>query len=339
MHKNYHGEILQEQKKVKLDLKDRRILSELSENARYSLTSIGKSTNLSKEVVRNRVNNLTEKGVIYGYISEFNWNKLGLLNTKICLKLKSFSDETQIIDQLKKEENIRRIQTCFGHWDLTLMVTTNDIKAYEKTYNKIIRILDRNIFDYLILNQTHEEYLGLKFLIPEKNKIAKRNPGSFHKEFKKPAPEKDYRLDRTDKEVLNILAKDAKISILELSEKINLSTTASFHRVKKLVLHKYILNFFFTGSLSHLGYQWYKVFFRIKSDNETRFISFLRNHPNITWFNKYIGEWNYQISVFTKNDIELSSILKELRTEFKDEIITFEPFLVLNQHKSVPKIK
>jgi DNA-binding Lrp family transcriptional regulator len=336
----FRGEILQEKKKIKLDLKDRKILFELSKNARYSLTSIGESVGLTKESVSYRLKSLVKNRVVYGYITEFDLAKLGYMNIKLCLKLKEFSDEDALLEKLKQLTAIRRIQTCLGHYDLTLMITTKTIPEYEDAFDKIMGIIGHKIYDYVVLTQIHEEYLGLNFLLDDSEHYSTkhliRNKSSFETSFVGFETDASFRPDEKDLKIMHYLKTDARITIRKLAALLGLSVTAVYYRIKKLVENKYILNFFFTGSLSHLGYQWHKVFFRIKPKNDSIFIRYLREHNNVTWMNKYIGEWNYQISIFARNDIEFAEIIKNLRIKFSDILIAYEPFLVLNQIKSLP---
>ena len=63
----------------KLDNKDLHLLSVLDWNARMPITQIAKRVQLNKDVVRYRIKNLEEQGIIKGYYSLIDLNKLGYI--------------------------------------------------------------------------------------------------------------------------------------------------------------------------------------------------------------------------------------------------------------------
>ena len=65
-----------------IDLKDKKILYHLDENARYSLAQIGRNVGLSKNGVRYRMENLEESGVIKHYYAVVDVYKLGYIVIK-----------------------------------------------------------------------------------------------------------------------------------------------------------------------------------------------------------------------------------------------------------------
>ncbi|MDH7445912.1 Lrp/AsnC family transcriptional regulator [Aquimarina sp. 2201CG14-23] len=50
-------------------------------------------------------------------------------------------------------------------------------------------------------------------------------------------------MDKTDRSILNLLQKDGKITIKEIAERLNLTTTPIFERVKKLEREGYIKSY------------------------------------------------------------------------------------------------
>ena len=62
---------------VKIDLRDRKILHELSKNCRQSSISIAKKIGLRREIVDYRIKKLIEKKIIFDFITEIDETKLG----------------------------------------------------------------------------------------------------------------------------------------------------------------------------------------------------------------------------------------------------------------------
>ena len=53
---------------------------------------------------------------------------------------------------------------------------------------------------------------------------------------------------------------------------------------------------------------------------------------------KLIGNWNYQFSVFAKNNAEFHKILEEIRNEFSENIISYDSLVILNQQKFIQSL-
>ena len=72
---------------ILLDIKDKKILSELDKNARQSNSQIGKKVRLSKEVVKYRIDKMVENGLIFRFHTVINYFKLGIQKFKVYLRL------------------------------------------------------------------------------------------------------------------------------------------------------------------------------------------------------------------------------------------------------------
>ena len=80
-----------------------------------------------------------------------------------------------------------------------------------------------------------------------------------------------------------------------------------------------------------MGYSSTIAGFRFKDFNERKFIEYIKQHKNIVWYVKFIGKWDYQISVFAKNHSHFHEILNEFRNEFNDSLSEYESVIVFNQ--------
>ena len=63
--------------KIKLDLTDRKILTELDKNCRISNSVLARKVNKSREAMKYRIKQLQQKGILTGFITSINPNKLG----------------------------------------------------------------------------------------------------------------------------------------------------------------------------------------------------------------------------------------------------------------------
>ena len=79
---------MQTKTQIKLDLKDKKILSELNRNSRQTFSQIGKKVQLPKSVVAFRVKKLTDAGLIDLFCTIINKYELGYRYARLFLKFK-----------------------------------------------------------------------------------------------------------------------------------------------------------------------------------------------------------------------------------------------------------
>ena len=99
---------------VKIDVKDRKIIYELSLNARQNNSTIGKKVGLSPQLVDYRIKRLEKMNVIKGYYTCIDISKIGYSAFKIYIKLQNLDEirEQEMINDLKNNPNITWVGTC-----------------------------------------------------------------------------------------------------------------------------------------------------------------------------------------------------------------------------------
>jgi len=122
-----------------LDEIDKAILSELFHNSRIKLVELASKTGVSVDVVRSRMRDMKEKGIIVKYKALVDYQKLSLEFYKAFLYFDSFSkeDEKKLFEIAKQDQNILHIVTLISPWDIELEIM---VENYQK-YNSIIRRL------------------------------------------------------------------------------------------------------------------------------------------------------------------------------------------------------
>ena len=104
---------------VKLDLKDRKILSELDMNARITHSILAKKLGLSKQVVKYRIEKLEKDNVIQGYNALVDLNKLNFTIYLIYLKIIKLSSdkEKNWMEEISKNESVVAVGKNAGKWE------------------------------------------------------------------------------------------------------------------------------------------------------------------------------------------------------------------------------
>lgn len=122
-----------------MDKIDYQILNILKSNGRASHEAIAKAVSLSRPAVRNRIISMEEEGIISGYSTNINYNKLGYhIHVLIYMKLNNttYKHTMAQLDSVKVPDIIR--YSCYrisGEWCLLL-------KVMSKTQEGLTKYLD-----------------------------------------------------------------------------------------------------------------------------------------------------------------------------------------------------
>ena len=120
-----------------MDGTDHKILSILQNDSRVSYAELARRLNLSETAVRNRVGTLTRKGVIRKFTALLNAEKVGMaVAAIICVNIGGEVGPVAA-SKLVNFEEVTRIYTVTGEFDLILHILCRDIKHLERVVEKI----------------------------------------------------------------------------------------------------------------------------------------------------------------------------------------------------------
>lgn len=123
-------------------------------------------------------------------------------------------------------------------------------------------------------------------------------------------------MDIIDVKILEVLQLNSRVSISELSKKVNLSLSAVSERLKKLessnVIEKYtvILN-------SHSLDKELSVIMNISLENPhhtSEFLNFIRTEDEILECHYVTGEYDYVLKITTRNTVTLESMMNRIKS-------------------------
>jgi len=123
-----------QEKILKIDKLDKKILSLLTSDARASSVFISSKINLSADAISKRINKLKKQGIIQGSRLMLNKRKLDIYEFKILLKLKNF--DQNIFDKLVSfSKNNKYIVACIktkGPWNLELDIEIPELNNFHE---------------------------------------------------------------------------------------------------------------------------------------------------------------------------------------------------------------
>ncbi|MDP3727971.1 MAG: Lrp/AsnC family transcriptional regulator [bacterium] len=318
----------QTEDKVKLDIKDKKILSLLSQNARANSSTIAKEVVLSRDTVAYRLENYQKKGLIQGYRTVVDIGLFGYDAYHIFLQLNKPTEEIEkkLIQKFQEFSFMRAIIKFSGKFDFELAVIAKGLQDFDRILDDILTACSHYLQDYLIVART-ETYVGRVF------------PRSFY-DYKQ-APQKKVEsngviLDALDKKLLTILADDATASYQFLAKKTGLSPDAIAYRIKKLLQEGVILKFIPVINYAALSYNIYAVLLRISGLDIKRKIilkNFLKENPHILWAVKCVGRFNVLSYICVNTTEELNQTIIQLRNIIPDTLIDYEVLIAYEEYK------
>lgn len=315
--------------KAKLDLKDKKILSLLCQNARTPSTAISKKVGLSRDAVSYRINNYIKKGIIQGFRTIIDISKLGYDSYHIFLQLNQPKREIEenMIRKFKGYNFVRAILKFHGRYDYELSLIAKNLREFDEIFNRIIEDCSDYLQDYEILPIIKSYKITSTF---------PRNFYDFNISYKGKGNQSPIKTDEIDKKILLIISEDASIPFYKIAEKLNLSPDTVNYRIKKLIDSGIILNFVPIINYASLNYNIYAVLLRInnlKDQKESALRQFLNIDNNVLWAVKTLGRYNVLTYICVKNTEDLHQTLIGLRNYFPNDIKDYETLIAYEEFK------
>ncbi|HJX51009.1 hypothetical protein A3K73_06305 [Candidatus Pacearchaeota archaeon RBG_13_36_9] len=304
---------------MKLDLKDRKILYELDLNARRTDSEIGKKVGLKREVVSYRINRLINEGIIKNFITILNDYALGYQTYRIFIKFRDLTEkkEQEIVNYIK--DKAKWFVKVRGRWSFNFTILTKDIFALEKFLNNL-------------KNEFQNYFIELNFSLItrvynyRRGYLVNKNIDRSKYELMGEVVEK-YNADPVDIKILKILQNNARMSSVEISNKLNVSERIIRYRIKRLIKNKVIIGFRSMLDLNKLGYSYYKIHLKYKIFNQKtieKIKDYLHFDPNIIYKTETIGGPDLEFEIQAINNKEMYAILDKFIKEFEGVVDDYE---------------
>ena len=317
----------------KLDLKDKKLLYELDLNSRQSLSELGRKVGLSKNSVNYRISNLRKEGIIKRFHSVIDTGKLGYIGFRLYLNLQNTTPEkeAEIIDFLVGKEIVTWVASIEGNYDVGALILTKSIKRVNELWKELLAKYTNYIDKKLLTIMTRVSYFSRAYLLNLKSNIYECVPIS--------EPEEEgsrNELDKTDKEILKILAPNSRTPIVDIAAKIGISAKTVISRIKNLEESKIIIGYKTVFDLEKMGYQYYKLHFKLQNVNreeDSKLRAYVKSHPNIIYDDEVLGGDNIEIEVQVKDASELRELIGDIKEKFGKRIRDYEIMHFLREYK------
>lgn len=316
-------------KKIKLDLKSRKILYELDINARQSYSKIGKKVGLSKDLVNYRIKQMEKSGLIKGYYTVLDISKLGYLNFRVFMKFYNVSPEKEkeIIGYLINHPRVGWLVSVTGRWDANILVWVESVYKFKQFWEEFLHKY-RNYID--------EKWISIVTEMIQYKKAFLLGKKSDDSEPEVVGGELERNVDETDLKILEVLSSDARASLLDISKNIKVSPKVVDYRIKRMIKDKIILSFRALLDLHMLGIVYYKMNFTLHNmtdEKEKELLEYAKIHPNIVITALTVGGANFEIEVYAESNKQFHEIRSEMRERFYDIIRSIETMEYFKEYK------
>ncbi len=294
---------------IRLDAKDRKLLSELENNARQPNTVIGRKIGLKSDVVQYRINRLKKRGVLSAYLGYINFHKIGYIDFGLYVSLVRCSSEQKkrFIELVKGIDNVSYFANLGGNFDFIIGILARNSLEFHSIANKINNEFGEYINEKEYITRISLHHFQRKYLAKFKGKKT---------EFYFGGELGNYSLDDLDKKILFLLATNARMKIIDIASNLEQPHSTIMSRIKKLEKAKVIRGYYALIDSEKYGYLNYNLTLKVKniqSSDEKKLFAYCKQCESITWFIRALGPWDYEIGIEVENQENLQKLINDLR--------------------------
>ncbi|MEK6897113.1 MAG: winged helix-turn-helix transcriptional regulator [Nanoarchaeota archaeon] len=309
---------------------DLKLIEELENDSRQTLSKIAKKLRTSQQVVSYRIDSLFKKNILGGFYTIINFSLLGYTNYRTMMRLTDITKQKhqQIISYLMKHPNVLWIVDCGGRWDLIINFIAKNILQYDQFIKELKKRFPKQIQNYNVLTTVEISYFGRHYFT--KNIREKNSPLYFGREIK------IIETDKTDLKILSLLSENARMNSVQVAEKLKISPNTILLRIKDMKNKNLIQGFKPLLHLENTAYSAYKAlikFHNITDKREKDIFDYLRTKINVIGIIKIIGEWDFEMEFEVNSQQTMLDFMREFRDKFKDVINEFEVIPLFHEYK------
>lgn len=308
-----------------LDLLDKKILYELDLNARISANQLARKLNKSKETVNFRINRLIKNRIIKGFYTVFNTSKLGRYYSKFYIKFKNITPdkEKELFEYVSKQNHIAYLASVEGPYDCMILVMVKsalDMMSFQdsfmKLYGEYIQVKDSVTF-----LTTHR--LNQRFLYQ----------GKETKDWFYPIKLSNYKLDDIEKKILDIISTNARISLIDIAQKLRIDHKVVKYRLKKLEKDNIILTYTTSPNFDKLGLTFFQINISLKDTSVRREVIQFFNQSNKCLFAiELLGKYDILAEIHVSGSEELKKIIDNFRIKFIDKYNDYDVSTITKEY-------
>lgn len=288
-----------------MDRLDGKLLTELMGDSRQSLTRLAKRVGASREVAAYRVGRLKKEGVIAGFITEVDMERLGFVGTAIFVAIKA-TRSREFREFIEKQDFVSWVAEYAGVWSFGFSIWGRTNGELDERFMGIYRKFKDDIIDYRVTLHRRNTFFYEKYFQAQPQRA-------------RPGRHVEYTMDGKDRIILKELAGNSRMGFVELGKKAGLTAPAVGERVRRLRQAGYIRKYSVFVDVSKLGLFQYSVFIISKSiDERGRLLAYLARHPKVNYVAEYVGDPFLEFGIFVEDPYQLRGILQGIEGAFPE---------------------
>jgi len=327
---------------IKIDKKDKKILSCLDMDARMPVKELAKKVQISREVAEYRLKRLARLGVIYGAYTVFNADAIGYRSFRLLLRLFNLKQEQKqdLISYFEDHPNTWWVASTGGKWDIILNFIAKDSSQFNDIFEEIVARYGEYLQDYEVLIYIDIHDYPRDYIVGDDVKDTKGDGRKIKKEgdkfFFHPMRLKDIKIDDKELQIMSLISDNAQLSYTHIGKQVGLTRNAVKQRILGLEKSELILGYRLGLHPSKLGYSSYMLLLNInnlKKDREKQLLEYAKVNPNVVYVVKHIGKYRITLECEVKDEKKFYELLLDIRDKFDDILIDFEFFPIFLDHK------
>ena len=313
-----------------LDVTDKQILYKLDINSRQSFSTIGRKTHLDKGVVRYRIEHLVSKGIIKDFYTYINAKQLGFIPIRLHFVLQYMSPkkEQEMIDFFMKNKLATLVITTSGFFDMSVVFDVSDINDFISLWQRI-----QQQFGYYIQKQfltffiDQIRYVSSYLLLEELQKSERRHPFRIKEG-------KQVKYDKTDIDILKHLAPNARMSLRDLADTLDMSPNTISSRIARLKAKGIIKGFRIRMDSQKLGFYFVKIYIKLRDYNSiSSIVEYLRYNPYLTAVDINTGDYHLELEFYLEDIVRIHQIMDDLVNRYNFQIKDYSYITARKVHK------
>ncbi len=302
------------------------ILHLLSINSRMSYPRMSKMLNKSKQVIHYNINKLIKEGIIKNFVPIIDYTQLYSNWIRVLIKLSNASPkkEQEIIDFIKKKEDVKRIYQVDNYFDLVIEIATNNINnlhdlvlSLEEKYGKYIL---EDHFDIIV----KRNYLSYSLFGGKK--------GSTEISWKN--KQEKITLDEKDWKIIRELEGTFKVNYVTLASKLNTDPKTIIRRMKKMEQAQLIKGYGVRVDWRKIGKVHYKILLDPFIYDKKRFEELkkhLLDHVKVIKISEVMSRYMLEFDIVVDNYNDILELMHALKENFSDIIRSYDIVHIRNE--------
>lgn len=309
-----------------MDRLDKKIITLLDTDARQSASEIGKKLAVAKETVNFRIKRLLHTNTIKGFYILLDTGKLHRFFFKIFVKFNEISPprRKEILDFCASYPKMSQVLLLEGKYDVQLFFFAEENKDLLRFMAALNKVSGREIKEKEILIVDTMYRFPMQFLIETKseNTIAVQTK------------KEDYIVDKGTWELLRELTRDARMSLLDIAKKLQISPQVVQYHLRKAMKDKLLISSHVAINYEALHLQHYHVTFQVNDHSVlAKMIEFFKNSKKSIFATTMIGCYDGSAELLVENNEELRKIIDQFLTLFSEKINVLDVFLIYKEYE------